>query len=66
VDSTTTNHEDTLMTKREQVQQLLEQADALRQEVFQVREVGDEELKLAQGLLSEVRDTLRRALEVAQ
>lgn len=36
-------------------------ADTLRDDVFQLREPEDDELRQVQGLLSEVRDLLRAA-----
>ena len=48
-------------TKQETLERLMETTEELRQEVFAVRECGDEGLKEAQLLLSRVRDLLREA-----
>ena len=44
--------------KLTEIQKLIDLNEALKSQVYRVREPGDDELRRVQGLLSEVRDLL--------
>lgn len=54
-----------MTTKWDKIQELIGANEALRSKVFDAREPEDEELRRAQGLLSEVRDLLSDAAKKA-